>query len=302
MAELLNAHVPEPIAAGSDASKGRVLREKLLQAFRSSPALLTGVGLMAVVLLIAAFGPLVISYSPLQMDYAHRLAAPSLQHLFGTDSFGRDLLSRVVSGAGLSLLIGASVVVINVVFGTLLGVLAAYYQRLNGPIMRLMDALMAFPAILLALAIAASLGSRVENVIIALGVVYVPRSSRLVRATVLTVKHADYVEAARVANASDFWIITRHILPNCFGPLIVQFSFVFAYAVLAEAALSFLGAGPPPPTPTWGNIIAEARNVLVEAPWTMVFPGIAISITVLGLTLAGDGLRDVLDPRIAPEL
>jgi peptide/nickel transport system permease protein len=261
-----------------------------------------GVALTVLIAAIAAFGPLLVQRTPLEMDYTHRLAAPSLDHPFGTDHFGRDLLSRVVSGSRLSLLIGASVVAINVVLGTLLGVLAAYYHRLSNPIMRVMDALMSFPAVLLALGITAALGSRVENVVIALGVVYVPRSARVVRAAVLTVKDASYVEAARVANASDWWIIMRHILPNCFAPLMIQFSFVFAYAILAEAALSFLGAGPPPPAPTWGNIIAEGKDVMIEAPWIVLFPGLAITMTVLGLTLAGDGLRDVLDPRIGPEI
>lgn len=286
------------VAAIPARNERRILLRKLF----ANRSLGIGVTIMAVVVLIAAFGPLAMHYTPLQMDYAHRLAPPSWDHPFGSDRFGRDLLSRVVSGTGLSLLIGVSVVIANVVFGTLFGVLAGYYSRLSNPIMRLMDALMSFPAILLALAISASLGSRVENVIIALSVVYAPRSARVVRAAVLTVRNASYVEAARVANASDWWIITRHILPNCFASLIVQFSFVFAYAILAEAALSFLGAGPPPPAPTWGNIIAEGKDAMVEAPWIMAFPGIAISITVLGLTLAGDGLRDLLDPRIGPEM
>jgi len=273
----------------------------ILQFLFSNRSLAIGSCIIVLVILIALFGPFFIPYTPVDMDYLHRLAPPSMQHLLGTDGYGRDLLSRVVSGTRLSLLIGASVAAVNIVFGTALGVLAAYYQHLSNPIMRFMDALMSFPAVLLALAITAALGSRIENVIIALGIVYTPRSARVVRAAVLTVRDASYVEAARVANASDWWIITRHILPNCFAPLIVQFSFVFAYAILAEAALSFLGAGPPPPAPTWGNIIAEGKDVMVEAPWIMAFPGIAITFTVLGLTLAGDGLRDALDPRIGPE-
>jgi peptide/nickel transport system permease protein len=272
---------------------------RLWRRLQSSRPLLVGTAITAFMIVVALFGPLLLP-SPVAMDYLHRLAPPSADHWFGTDNFGRDVMSRVVSGSRLSLFIGVSVVAINIVFGTVLGVLAAYYRSLANPLMRVMDALMAFPAILLALGISAALGARLENVIIALGIVYTPRTARVVRAAVLTVRDMGYVAAARVACASDWWIITRHILPNCFAPLIVQFSFVFAYAILAEAALSFLGAGPPPPAPTWGNIIADGRDVMVEAPWIMLFPGAAISIIVLGLNLMGDGLRDVLDPGIGP--
>lgn len=290
----------EALAVGATASP-LSRKRNIFGFFFSNRSLAIGSILVLAMVVVALVGPLVIPVGPLDMDYMHRLAPPSLQHLFGTDGYGRDLLSRVVWGTRLSLLIGFSVVVLNIVFGTAFGVLAAYYRPLNNPIMRFMDALMSCPAVILALAITAALGSRIENVIIALGVVYTPRSARVVRAAVLTVRDASYVEAARVANASDWWIIFRHILPNCFAPLVVQFSFVFAYAVLAEASLSFLGAGPPPPAPTWGNIIAEGKDVMVEAPWIMAFPGLAITLTVLGLTLAGDGLRDALDPRIGPE-
>lgn len=288
--------IPRAPAAGASANP---IGRRLLQRLLSSRSLLIGAAITAAIVVIALAGPLLLP-SPVAMDYLHRLAPPSAGHWFGTDNFGRDVMSRVVSGSRLSLLIGISVVAINVLFGTLLGVLAAYYKSLSNPLMRVMDALMAFPAILLALGISAALGARLENVVIALGIVYTPRTARVVRAAVLTVRDMSYVAAARVASASDWWIITRHILPNCFAPLIVQFSFVFAYAILAEASLSFLGAGPPPPAPTWGNIIADGRDVMVEAPWIMLFPGIAISLSVLGLNLMGDGLRDALDPSIGP--
>jgi peptide/nickel transport system permease protein len=190
---------------------GDELQRGKIQFLFSNRSLGIGFSISALIVVIAAIGPLAIPYAPTEMDYLHRLAPPGMQHLFGTDNYGRDLLSRVVSGARLSLLIGASVAAINVIFGTALGVVAAYYKKMSNPIMRLMDALMSFPAVLLALAITAALGSRIENVIIALAIVYTPRSARVVRAAVLTVRNAIYVEAARVANASDWWIITRQI-------------------------------------------------------------------------------------------
>jgi peptide/nickel transport system permease protein len=164
--------------------------------------------------------------------------------------------------------------------------------------MRAMDALMSFPAILLAVAITAALGPSATNVVIAIAVVYAPRTARIVRASTLVLREMDFITGARAAGATDLRILLRHLLPNCLGPLIVQLTFVFAYAVLAEAALSFLGMGPPPPAPSWGNVISDGRDYLREAPWICLFPGIAISITVLGLNLLGDGLRDLLDPRM----
>jgi peptide/nickel transport system permease protein len=167
--------------------------------------------------------------------------------------------------------------------------------------MRVMDALMAFPAILLAIGLAAALGSGITNLIIALSVAYMPRTARLVRASALVVRELEFVDAARVAGAGPLRIMFRHLLPNCMGPLLVQLTFVFAYAILAEAALSFLGIGVPPPAPSWGNIVAEGRDYAVEAWWIMLFPGLAISLAALGMNLLGDGLRDVLDPRLKVE-
>ncbi len=167
--------------------------------------------------------------------------------------------------------------------------------------MRLMDALMAFPAILLAIGIGAALGAQASSIVVALAVAYVPRTARIVRASVLVIREMEYLQAARVSGAGDLHIIVKHVLPNCLGPLIVQLTFVFAYAILAEAALSSLGSGPPPPAPSWGNIIAEGRDYSVEAWWVMLFPGLAISLAALGMNLLGDGLRDVLDPRLKIE-
>jgi peptide/nickel transport system permease protein len=184
------------------------------------------------------------------------------------------------------------------VVGAVIGVFAAQFRAFDAPVMRLMDAMMSFPAILLALGITAALGPRMESVIIALSVAYVPAGVRIVRASALVVRELDYVQAARIAGASNARIMFHHILPNSFGPLLVHMTFVFAYSILAEAALSFLGVGVQPPTPSWGNIIAEGRDFATEAWWIMVFPGIGISLAALGLNLLGDGLRDVLDPRL----
>jgi peptide/nickel transport system permease protein len=191
--------------------------------------------------------------------------------------------------------------VLNALFGVLLGAVAGYFSRLDGPLMRLADALMAFPSVLLAIGIAAALGPSTTTVVIALAVVYIPRTARILRASVLVVRELDYVQSARVAGASHWHILFRHILPNSMAPLIVQLSFVFAYAVLSEAVLSFLGLGAPPTTPSWGILIAEGRGYIREAWWLTFMPGAAIAVTVLGVNLLGDGLRDVLDPRLKIE-
>jgi peptide/nickel transport system permease protein len=223
---------------------------------------------------------------------------PSAEHLFGTDNLGRSLWSRVVWGAQLSMIIGSAVVAINAVFGTLIGAAAGYFRALDNVLMRINDALMAFPAVLLAIGVTAVLGPSVNDVIIALGVVYTPRTARIVRSSVIVLREMEYVQAAVAAGAGHWRILRRHILPNAMAPLIVQLSFLFAYAVLTEATLSFLGVGAVPPTPTWGNIMAEGRQYMIDAPWIITIPGAALMITVLGLNLLGDGLRDVLDPRL----
>jgi peptide/nickel transport system permease protein len=187
---------------------------------------------------------------------------------------------------------------LNAVFGTLIGALAGYFRPLDNALMRVNDALMAFPAILLAIGITAVLGPSTLDAILALAIVYIPRTARIVRSSVIVLREMEYVQAAVAAGAGHWRILRRHILPNAMAPLIVQLSFLFAYAVLSEATLSFLGLGAVPPTPTWGNIMAEGRQYMIEAPWIITIPGIALMITVMGLNLLGDGLRDVLDPRL----
>jgi peptide/nickel transport system permease protein len=258
----------------------------------------SGFGLLAVVLAAALLADVLSPRDPLTMIVKERMLAPSAQHLMGTDNFGRDIFSRVLHGARLSLGVGSGVMLFTVGVGVLFGLLSGYSPRLDGPIMRVMDAMMAFPAILFGIAIMAVLGPKTINVVIALSVVYAPRTVRIVRASVLSIRQLDYIEAVRAQAAGHLRILFRHILPNCLSPLVVQATFNFAYAVLAEASLSFVGAGAPPPTPSWGNILSEGRIYMQTASWITIFPGLAIAVTVLGLNLAGDGLRDVLDPRM----
>jgi peptide/nickel transport system permease protein len=260
-------------------------------------ATLIGLALVSGVLFVGVLSPL-LAGDPLRIDVARRLTAPGQAHWFGTDDVGRDVWSRVVYGARLSLLVGAAVVALSFVMGLGCGLVAGYYRRLDNLVMRVMDGLMAFPAIILAIALMASLGPSVLNVIVAIGIVYAPRVARIVRGSVLVIRETAYVEAARALGASDVVVIARHVLPNCLSPVIVQASFVFAAAVLTEAALSFLGVGVPPYVPSWGNILAEGRLYLQQAPWLVLYPGAAIMLTIFGLNLLGDGLRDLLDPRL----
>jgi len=275
-------------------SAGRALLRRL----RRNRLACSGCVFISLILFAALFAGTLAPYDPLAMVVTDRLKSPSVTHLMGTDNFGRDIFSRVLYGARLSLEVGLAVMLITVVAGVAFGLLSGYFTWLDNLIMRVMDGMMAFPAILFAIAIMAVLGPKTVNVVIALSVVYAPRTVRIVRAAVLAVKALDYVEAVRAQAAGHLRILFRHILPNCLSPLVVQATFNFAYAVLAEASLSFVGAGAPPPTPSWGNILSEGRVYMQGAPWITIFPGLAIAITVLGLNLAGDGLRDVLDPRM----
>jgi peptide/nickel transport system permease protein len=262
-------------------------RFALLSRLASHRSFQIGLTIIMILALAAIFAPLLTSVDPSSMKVRFRFRPPSSAFPFGTDNFGRDIFTRVLYGALLSGLFGAT-----------FGILAAQFRRLDPFVMRVMDALMSFPAILLALGVTAALGPRMESVMVALTVAYVPAGVRLVRASALVVRELDYVEAARIAGASNARIMLRHILPNSVSPLLVHVTFVFAYAILAEAALSFLGVGVPPPTASWGNIIAEGRDYATVAWWVMFFPGLGITLAALGLNLLGDGLRDVLDPRL----
>ncbi len=270
----------------------------VFRTLRRSKLVLIGGSITVSVLVVAMFAPLMSPYDPLQIDVSRRLLGPSAAHPFGTDNVGRDIYSRVLFGARISLLVGSLVVLVAGGIGLGLGLLAGYTNRLDRVLMRVMDGLMAFPTTLLAIALMAALGAQLSNVIVALATVFTPRVARVVRAVTLGLRELDYIQAARSLGARDSRILIRHILPNCLAPVIVQSTFIFAESVLAEAALSFLGVGVPPYIPSWGTIITAGRMFMQTAPWITIFPGVAIVITVLGLNLLGDGLRDLADPRL----
>jgi peptide/nickel transport system permease protein len=269
-----------------------------LKIFLRRRIVIVGMVLVLGVFLVALVAPILAPHNPMELNIAVRLRSPGRVNLFGTDSFGRDVFSRVVFGARLSILVGAMSVGMATAGGVIFGLLAGYYPKLDTVLMRLMDGIMAFPGIVLAIALMASLGPSVLNVIVALGFVYMPRVARVVRSAALVVRESAFVEAARALGARDSRILRLDILPNCLSPIIVQSTFVFAYAVLGEAALSFLGVGVPPYVASWGNILSEGRQFITQAPWITVFPGVAIMLTVLGLNVVGDGLRDAFDPRM----
>ncbi|MGQ0550835.1 MAG: ABC transporter permease [Armatimonadota bacterium] len=274
----------------------------VLRALSRSRSTTIGGAIVLLVLLVAILAPLLSPYDPLGIDVPSRLVGPGAEHLFGTDNMGRDIFSRVVFGARISLLIGSLVVTCAAGVGIVLGLLAGYNNKLDRVLMRIMDGLMAFPTTLLAIALMAALGARLSNVIIALAIVFTPRVARVVRSVALVVRELDYVQAAQALGASDARILARHVLPNCLAPVIVQGTFIFAESVLAEAALSFLGVGLPPYIPSWGTIITAGRMFMQIAPWITIFPGVAILVAVLGLNLLGDGLRDLADPRLRGRL
>jgi peptide/nickel transport system permease protein len=269
-------------------------------ALRNQSVLLGG-GVVTLILAVALAAPLIVRHDPLALDVTIHLRPPSPEYPMGTDYVGRDLFARVLYGGRLSMLVGAGVVVLAAVPGTILGLTAGMIPRLDPWIMRTMDALLALPAILLAIAMLAAVGPSVSNVIVALAVSSTPRMARLVRGSVLVARTLTFVEAARAVGAREAGIMTRHILPNIISPIIVQATYTFSTAVLAEAALSFLGVGAPPEVPSWGNILSEGRALLGQAPWMTLFPGAAIVLVVLGANLLGDGLRDVLDPQLRGE-
>jgi peptide/nickel transport system permease protein len=259
---------------------------------------LVGASFFLILVLAAMFAGVLSTHVPTRLFPANRLKPPSAQNYLGTDEFGRDIYSLVLHGARTSLRIGGLTMVFTTLGGIAIGLVAGYYRRLDLLIMRVMDGLMAFPGILLAIALMAARGPGEWNVIFALSVVYMPRTALLIRSTVLSIRELDYVQAARALGRRDLAVAFRHILPNCVGPILVQGTFIFAYAVLAEAILGFLGVGVPPYIPSWGNVIASGKNVIREAFWVSLFPGMALTLAGLSLNLLGDGLRDTLDPRL----
>ncbi|MET0747628.1 MAG: ABC transporter permease [Rhizobium sp.] len=261
-------------------------------------ATLVGAIILAVVVIAALLAPWIAPYAPNKLSIVNKLKSPSLAHVFGTDEFGRDILSRAIFAGRISLLVSLGVVSISTVTGVILGVAAGFFHRLDAPISRLLDAMMSFPDILLAIALVAALGPSVSTVILALGITYAPRLARIVRGSTLVLKELPYIEAAIAMGLPTWQILLRHVLLNLASPILVQATFVFASAMLAEASLSFLGVGVSTDMPTWGTMLASGREYMDNAPWLMVFPGLAIVFSVLSLQLLGDGLRDLVDPRL----
>ena len=271
---------------------------KATEFLRRHPTIVIGAILLLLVTLAAIIAPWV-TRDPILLEPINRLKPPSAEFWLGTDSLGRDVFARTVHGARISLLVGLTVAIISVLSGLVIGLLAGYFNRVDAVVMRIMDGVMAIPAILLAIALVALLGASVKVVIIAIAIPEIPRVTRLVRAVVLSVRDLPFVEAARSNGTRVAKLLRRHILPSTVAPLIVQGTFICASAILTEAGLSFLGAGTPPEIPTWGNMIASSRLYLQLAPWTIFAPGICLALVVLAVNLVGDGLRDRLDPRIS---
>ena len=267
-------------------------------ALRGNPNMALGLFILLLAVLMAAFAPIISTDDPKELFTEPRLQAPSGEAYFGTDSVGRDVFSRTIYGSQLSLAIGASVTVLTILSGVVIGIIAGYYKLADNIVMRFMDGLMAFPSFLLAIALVALLGASFQNVVLALSVVETPRVVRIVRGSVLSLRERQYVEGALAVGARPLRILFTHIFPNLVAPLTVQATYVFALAILVEAGLSFLGAGVPPDIPSWGNMMGDANLLKQLAPWMIFFPGLFLSLTVLGANLLGDGLRDTLDPRL----
>ncbi|WLR42690.1 ABC transporter permease [Bacillus carboniphilus] len=267
--------------------------------FKNNRLAICGLVIVLFFLVIGILAPVIAPYSYEEQTLSNRLQPPSADHWFGTDDFGRDILTRVIYGARISLRVGFFSVLGSAIIGSLLGIIAGYYGGwVDQIISRIFDILLAFPSILLAIAIVAILGASLQNALIAIAIINIPNFGRLVRSKVLSVKQEEYIMAAKAVGMRDSRILFQHILPNSMTPIIVQSSLAIATAILEAAALGFLGLGAQPPEPEWGRMLADAKTFLVQAPWTLFFPGLAIVFTVLGFNLMGDGLRDALDPKM----
>jgi peptide/nickel transport system permease protein len=281
-------------AAPTEASLWKVLIQR--------QSVLVGLGILAIFLIAAILADVITPYGPNDMSVRNRLTAPGAVWWLGTDEFGRDVLTRLIYAGRVSLTVGIGVAIMSSVIGIFLGLLAGFFRRLDGPVSRFIDEMMAFPDILLAISLVAAFGGALSNVILALSIVYAPRIARTVRASTLVIRELAYVEAAYALGTPTWRILIFHILRNMVSPVIVQATFIFAYAMLAEAGLSFLGVGIDPETPTWGTMINAGRQYIGTADWTILAPGIAITLCVLSLQIVGDGLRDALDPRLSKEV
>lgn len=283
------------VASGT---QGRLEAMRLwLAPFAARPVALLGVAILLIVIVAAVAAPLLAPYDPTDYDALIRLSPPNPLHWFGTDQFGRDTLTRVIYSARMALFIGVGVVVFALATGVPIGVFSALFPRVGQVLMRAVDVLMAFPSLLLALGLIVILGPSVANSIIAIGAGFLTTTTRIVYGLTLRLRTETYVEAARSMGSRTGWLVLKHILPNLISPLLVQASFVFAFAQLSAASLDFLGLGAPPDIPSWGNMLAESRNFITRAPWLLLFPGMMIVLTAFALNLVGDALRDRLDPR-----
>jgi peptide/nickel transport system permease protein len=293
----------QPTPPGSGAAKEPpVLRGKRWGWARKNLTLVVGATLLVLLIVISACAPWIATHDPQVIAPMNRLLGPSQAHFFGTDALGRDVFSRAIWGGRVSIVTGISVAVLAAVLGAMIGLLAGFVRWADGIVMRFMDGLMAIPGILLAIALVSVLEPSLATVIVAVTIPDIPRVARLVRSLALTLREQLYVEAARAVGTRLPTLLLRHVLPNMMAPLIVQATFLAASAILAEAALSFLGVGVPPQTPSWGNMIADGRNYVTVGFHTILFPGILLAVTVLATNLMGDGLRDAVDPRLARQL
>ena len=274
----------------------------LAKILRERKPLALGAMLLLIIVVLCVFAPLFAPYDPNKLSIANRLIAPGADHIFGTDEFGRDVFTRAIYAGRTSLTIGATATIFASVIGIALGLVAGFFRSTDVVIARIIDAMMAFPDILLAIALVAALGPSAATVIVALGIVYTPRLARIVRASTFVVRELPYVEAARALGVPTWRILYRHVLRNLLSVIMVQATFIFAYAMLAEASLTFLGVGVSPDIPTWGTMISAGRQYVGQADWMTVFPGLAIILSVMSLQLVGDGLRDLLDPRLRKDL
>lgn len=276
--------------------------KRLWHSLRLQPTMYFGIAVLLALMVVAFLAPWLSQHSPTSINPLARMKPPSDQYMFGTDALGRDVFSRVVWGARVSLIVGAAVAAISIFLGVVIGMLSGYFRKVDMVVMRIMDGLMAIPNILLAIALMAAFKGGLLTVIVAIVIPEVPRVVRLVRALTLSIRNQPYVEAAVAVGTRAHKILLVHILPNLFAPLMVQATFIVASAIITEAVLSFLGVGIPPQTPSWGNIMADGRNFLSIAFHIILFPGIFLAMTVLAVNMVGDGLRDMLDPKLAGKL
>jgi len=290
--------LPEPTLAQGLSTRWRSIRRALAK----NPIMLAGFIIFIFIFLSAILAPVITVHDPVRTNIEERLQAPSLDHWFGTDHLGIDVYARTMYGGQVSMLVGVLVATLVIGGGLVFGLIAGYNRRLDGPLMRVADAIMAFPTLLLALAVVATWGGNIQNIVLVLTVSGTPGMARLVRGQVLSLREQQFVEGARAIGASTSRIMFRHIAPNTFAPMMVMASLVFAGSVVAEAGLAFLGVGLPTFTPSWGNIIARGRDFLGSSPWISFFPGFILTLMVLAINVIGDGLRDALDPRLRRRL